>query len=365
VSDGVLALNAGSSTLKFGAYRFEQGRPEQLVSETLRAQPPLEAALEAALTKTRSALGAEPTVVGHRVVHGGSTFLAPVRLDSAVLEQLQALTPLAPLHLPPALALIRAAIARLPDARHVACFDTAFHGTLPDVARRFALPAALFEQGIRRYGFHGLSYEYVLSTFQGAPPRRLVVAHLGSGASMAAILDGRCIDTSMGLTPAGGLPMGTRSGDLDPGVIVYLLRQHGYSADELERLLDRESGLKGLAGTADVRELLARAEALEPRACAALQSFAYAVKKQLGAYVAALGGLDCLVFTGGIGEHAPQVRELVLRDLSALGLELDLARNRANSAVISADDSRCTIRVVAAQEELMIARHARALRDPA
>lgn len=361
MSEGILALNAGSSTLKYAAYRFEPGRELQLAGETLRALEPPEAALDAALAKARSALGAEPAVVGHRVVHGGSTFLAPVRISAVVLEQLEALTPLAPLHLPPALALIRAALARLPRAEHVACFDTAFHGTLPEVAQRFALPAALFQQGVRRYGFHGLSYEYVLSTFEGAPPHRLVVAHLGSGASMAAILAGRCIDTSMGFTPAGGLPMGTRSGDLDPGVVVHLLRNHGYSADQLEQLVDRESGLKGLAGTADVRQLLERAAACDAPASAALETFAYAIKKQLGAYLAALGGLDCLVFTGGIGEHAPRVRELALQGLSGLGLELDPARNLASSAVISAAGSRCEVRVVATNEELMIARHARAV----
>ncbi len=358
MSEGVLALNAGSSTLKYSVYRFDGQVEEELASETVRASELSGDGLDVALKKAQEALGREPSLVGHRVVHGGSKFVAPVELNESRLAELAELTPLAPLHLPPALALIRAALARLPRARHVACFDTAFHRTLPEVARRFALPQELYEQGIHRYGFHGLSYEYVLQSFGEKPPRRLVVAHLGSGASMAAILEGRSLDTTMGLTPAGGLPMGTRSGDLDPGVMVHLLREHARSADALEKLVARDSGLKGVAGTSDMSELLRRVAEGDTRALAAVELFSYAIKKQLGAYLAVLGGLDCLVFTGGIGEHAPAIRERAVSGLEGLGLELDRSANEQNAAVISAPKSTCEIRVVATNEDLVIARHA-------
>lgn len=357
MSEGILALNAGSSTLKYSVYRFDEGSEAELAAETARAADLSGEALDAALGAARRALGAEPSLVGHRVVHGGASFSSPVELSESVLLRIQELTALAPLHLPPALSLMRAALARLPRARHVACFDTAFHRTLPEVAQRFALPNELHEQGVRRYGFHGLSYEYVVQSFAGAPPRRLVVAHLGSGASMAAILEGRSVDTSMGLTPAGGLPMGTRSGDLDPGVLLHLQRERGLSADEVERLVDRESGLKGIAGSSDMAELVSRMDQGDARALAAVELFGYAVKKQLGAYIAVLGGLDCLVFTGGIGEHAARVRALAVAGMEALGLVLDPALNERHAPVISAARSPCEIQVRATNEDLVIARH--------
>jgi acetate kinase len=361
VTGDVLALNAGSSTLKYAAYRFEGGDEQRLAQGTLRGEGPVSGTLDAALAAVRSAFGSEPLVVGHRVVHGGLSFAAPVEVDDEVLARLRELTPLAPLHLPPSLELIEKSRARLPNARHVACFDTAFHRTLPEVAQRFALPDEWFERGVRRYGFHGLSYEYVVQSFGASLPRRLIVAHLGSGASLSAISEGRSIDTTMGLTPAGGLPMGTRSGDLDPGVLIHLLRQYGLSAESLEHLIDRESGLRGVAGSSDMSELVARAGEGDRRAALGIELFSYAVKKQLGAYIAALGGLDCLVFTGGIGEHAPRVRELAVSGLEELGLSLDAARNRQNAPIVSADASRAEIRVVATNEDLVIARHAFAL----
>jgi acetate kinase len=274
------------------------------------------------------------------------------------MARLQQLEPLAPLHLPPALELMRQAMDVWPDSAHVACFDTAFHRTLPEVARRFALPSALHDQGVRRYGFHGLSYEYVLSTFGASPPRRLVIAHLGSGASMVAVREGCSIDTTMGLTPAGGLPMGSRSGDLDPGVLLYLLRELSFTTDQLEQLVNHDAGLKGLAGTAKMTELLQRSDV---EALTAVELFAYAIRKQIGAYAAALGGLDCLVFTGGIGEHAPRVRELVCRDLGFLGIELDRDRNATSAEVISPDAALCSVRVICTNEDLMIARATRAV----
>ncbi|RYZ02434.1 MAG: acetate/propionate family kinase [Myxococcales bacterium] len=358
MSEGILALNAGSSTLKYSVYRFDGAAEVELTSDTLRKAGPAVGAVEEVLAAARIALGGEPSLVGHRVVHGGSSFTSPVELDEAVLGRIEQLTPLAPLHVPPALSLIRAVIERLPRARHVACFDTSFHRTLPEVARRFALPSELYEGGVRRYGFHGLSYEYVVQSLGPNLPRRLLVAHLGSGASMAAILGGRSLDTSMGLTPTGGLPMGTRSGDLDPGVLLHLLKQRGLSAEEVEELVDRESGLKGVAGSSDMSELVSRRNGGDALAFAAVELFSYAVKKQLGAYLAVLGGADCLVFTGGIGEHVPLVRELSLSGLASLGIQLDLEANRRNAPIISAPASPCQVRVVKTNEDLMIARHA-------
>ncbi len=355
----VLSLNAGSSTLKFRVFRFAGENEEELSSGSLRTEQPRKL-LTHVLERVRSSAG-EPDLVGHRMVHGGSELTAPVLVDEALLERLERISELAPLHLPPALTLLREALSLLPRARHVCCFDTAFHHDLPELARRLPLPDKLYREGIRRYGFHGLSYEHVLSSLPEPAPERLIVAHLGSGASMAAVLGGRCIDTTMGFTPSGGIPMGSRTGDLDPGVLFHLARERGYSLDQLEQLVNHESGLKGIAGSADVEELTARAAAGDGAARLALAHFAYAVKKQLGAYVAALGGVDCVVFTGGIGEHAPLVRELALSGLSALGIELDAARNDRSEPVISSARSHVTVRIVPANEDLVIARAALAL----
>ena len=358
----VLALNAGSSTLKYALYRMGEGVEDLLASSSFRTNGENADSL---LARTLERLSEQrlppPLAVGHRVVHGGQGFTAPTLLDGRVLALLEKLVPLAPLHLPPALALIRAALERCPSARHIACFDTAFHRTLPPVARRLPLPDELDAAGIRRYGFHGLSYEYVLSALGSPAPERLIVAHLGSGASLAAIHQGRSIDTTMGLTPTGGIPMGTRTGDLDPGILLHLLRERRYSADQLDHLLNHEAGLKALAGSAEVSELVARAGSGDAAALSALEVFAYAIKKQIGAYFAALGGLDCLVFTGGIGEHAPLVRALACQGLVALGIELDPTLNAQNASVISRSTSRCPVRTVATNEELVIARAGYAL----
>ncbi len=354
----VLSLNAGSSTLKFCAYRFGADGEAELKKGVLDAVDVApEVVLERVLAEVRGRAG-EPTVVGHRLVHGGAELVEPTRVDVALLAKLERLAPLAPLHLPPALELLRAAQSLLPRATHVACFDTAFHAGLPEVARRLPLSDALYRRGLRRFGFHGLSYEYVVSALGSPPPERLIVAHLGSGCSMAAIRAGRCVDTTMGFTPTGGLPMGTRSGDLDPGALLYLAREEGYTPAALETLVSHDSGLKGIAGSADVRVLSARLAEGDALARAALELFAYALKKQVGAYVAALGGVDCLVFTGGIGEHAPLVRELALSDLSSLGIELDPRRNAVNASVISLDGTSVVVRVVPTNEDLVIARAA-------
>ncbi len=301
-----------------------------------------------------------PAAVGHRVVHGGPEHAAPERVDARLLAALRRLVPFAPLHLPVALAGIEAVAARLPGVPQVVCFDTAFHRGMPAVAQRLPLPRALWDAGIRRYGFHGLSYEYVVQAVGAAALGRAVIAHLGNGASLAAVRDGRSVDTTMGFTPAGGCMMGTRPGDLDPGVLVHLLAQRGYDAAALERLVERESGLRGVSGlTADMQTLLAR-RADEPGAREAVELFCYSVRKHVGALAAVLGGLDTLVFTGGIGEHAAPVREEICRGLEHLGIRLDARRNAAHAAVVSAAESRCTVRVVPTDEDLMIARHTRA-----
>ncbi len=359
MSEIILALNAGSSTVKYALYRIGDGQETELAAETLKTGNATPAAiLDEVRRKVKTHGVGEPTLVGHRIVHGGSTFTAPVQVDESVLGLLRQLVALAPLHLPPALDLMQQALSRCGSARHVACFDTAFHRTLPEVARRFALPEALYESGVRRYGFHGLSYEYIVSALGAPLPERLIVAHLGSGASLCAIKAGHSIDTSMGFTPAGGIPMGTRSGDLDPGILIHLVREHGYDAARLEQLVNHESGLLGMAGSADMAELLARSGAVDRHALAAVESFAYAIKKQIGAYVAALGGVDCLVFTGGIGEHAPLIRELAVSGLGALGIELNAALNSENAPIISRSTSPCQVRVIPTNEDLVIARAA-------
>jgi acetate kinase len=357
----VLALNAGSSSLKYALFGCDRESTEQLTSGSLKAAETNGDTLARVLDELAASGLPAPTVVGHRLVHGGSTFTEPTKVDESALQELDALVTLAPLHLPPAIALLRAARASLPQALHVACFDTAFHSRLPVNAARFPLPLELHEQGIKRYGFHGISYEYVLSTLAKPLPARLVVAHLGSGASMAAIRDGACIDTSMGLTPSGGVLMGTRSGDLDPGVLIHLARTRGYSADRLEELVNHESGLEGLAGSGDMAELVTRATASDEAARSAIEQFCYAIKKQLGAYIAVLGGLDTLVFTGGIGENVPLVRELACQNLVELGIELDPEHNARNEHFISSARSRCQVEVMATHEEVVIARAAYAL----
>ncbi|HKY40046.1 MAG TPA: acetate/propionate family kinase [Polyangiaceae bacterium] len=358
----VLALNAGSSTLKCAAYRMIEGHPRELWSDSFKTEGAAPGSgLELTLERLRREGLPVPASIGHRVVHGGPKFTAPTVIDGVVLAELEKLVPLAPLHQPPALALIRAALELWPNARHVACFDTAFHRTLPEMARRLPLPTKLDAAGIHRYGFHGLSCEFVLSELGVPPPARLLVAHLGSGASITAVRDGQSIDTTMGLTPTGGIPMGTRTGDLDPGVLLHLLRERGFSLDQLDRLVNHEAGLTALAGSAEVSVLLARASTHDAAALSALRMFAYAIRKQIGAYFAALGGLDCLVFTGGIGENAPLVRELACQGLQALGIELEDSANLQSAPLISSKTSRCLVRVVRTNEALVIARAAYAL----
>ena len=303
------------------------------------------------------------TAVGHRVVHGGSRFVAPVRVDDRVLGQLEELIPLAPLHQSHALAAIRAVDSIRPDLPQVACFGSAFHRTHPAVAQLFALPRELTETGVRRYGFHGLSYEYIASVLPEVigsdADGRVVVAHLGNGASLCALRERKSVDSTMGFTALDGLPMGTRCGALDPGVLLYLIEERGMDVSEVTDLLYHKSGLLGVSGISnDMRTLLASDD---PRAAEAINLFVYRIGRELGAMAAALGGLDALVFTAGIGEHAAPIRARVCHDAKWLGIRLDEQANNQGGPRISRDDSVVSAWVIPTNEELMIARHTRAL----
>ena len=299
--------------------------------------------------------------IGHRVVHGGPHLREPQLVTGDVLAELRRLIPFAPVHEPAAVALLEAFGRHYPGVPQVACFDTAFHADLPNVASLLAIPRRYNARGVRRYGFHGISYSYLMQELErlagaAAARGRVLLAHLGNGASMAAVRGGRCIDTTMAFTPAAGLVMGTRSGDLDPGVVAYLARADAMSPAQFDRLVNAESGLLGLSeSSGDVRDLLAR-EASDARAAEALDVFCYQAKKWIGALSAALGGVDTLVFAGGIGEHAAPIRARICAGLEHLGLTLDPARNEAHAGVISAETSRVCVRVIPTDEELLIAR---------
>ena len=321
----------------------------KLAEQTVTEPHPCSHILEIAEAFAAQRLPA-PHAVGHRFVHGGPHFQRTTLIDAAVLASLRVAVPYAPLHLPAEIEAVEALAGRYPRAPQYACFDTAFHRQMPEVARHFPLPWAMHEQGIRRYGFHGLSYEYVVESCGSALGRRSIIAHLGNGASMVALRDLRPIDTTMGLTPAGGLMMGTRTGDFDPGVLLHLL-DLGHSAGDLDRMLNHESGLLGVSGiTADMKVLLSR-RSTDVRAALAIEMFCYQARKSIGAFTAALGGLDSLVFTGGIGEHSPAIREEIVRGLSAFGIKLDPGRNDRAEPIISEEGSPCTVRVISTNEE--------------
>jgi acetate kinase len=303
--------------------------------------------------------------IGHRVVHGGMTYSEPVVIDERVMTVLEELVPLAPLHQPHHIAAIRAVAAVAPEVPQVACFDTAFHRNQPALAREFALPRELTARGIRRYGFHGLSYEYIVSKLPDVAPEcangKLVVAHLGNGASMCAIEEGRSIATTMGFTPVDGLPMGTRSGALDPGVILYLLQHERMDANAVEHLIYERSGLLGVSGlSSDMRTLLA---SNAPAAKEAVELFVYRIGRELGSLAAALGGLDALIFTGGIGENAAEIRARVCRHAGWIGIALDEEAHARGGPLISSSGSAVSVWVVPTDENLMVARHTRRLID--
>ncbi|HEX6122589.1 MAG TPA: acetate/propionate family kinase [Ktedonobacterales bacterium] len=387
----ILAINSGSSSLRFALYALGgpdvPGARERRVLSGLFQRIGQEAAAlriadegghalveerlplpdhAAAITRLTAWLAEAapehtPMGIGHRLVHGGPHHAHPARVTDALLAELRELVPLAPAHLPGALRAIEVLAQAYPALPQVACFDTAFHQTMPTVAKLLPLPRWLWDAGIRRFGFHGLSYEYIAGELarEGALPERVIVAHLGNGASMVALRQGRSIETTMGFTPNGGLMMSTRSGELDPGVPLYLLRERGLSAEALAELIERQSGLLGVSAlSGDMRDVLASPD---PRAAQAVALFCYTARKYIGALAAALGGLELLVFTGGIGEHAPEVRRQICAGLGFLGLALDDARNQGNQDVLSAEGSRVQIRRMATNEELMIARHTRAI----
>ena len=355
----VLCVNAGSSSVKVALFRLAPESEIQIASELVEGPNPDEGITEALGALQNRGLP-KPTAIGHRLVHGGPNHCRPERIDAPLLASLRLAVPFAPLHLPAEIRAIEAVAERYPRLPQVACFDTGFHRCLPAVARHLPLPASLYEQGIRRYGFHGLSYEYVVSSLGPTLGRRAIIAHLGSGASMAAVKEGEAVDTTMGLTPAGGFMMGTRTGDLDPGVLFHLL-DIGYSQSDLDRMLNHESGLLGVSGTtADMRTLLAR-RGSDPRASLAVEMFCYQARKTIGSLAAALGGLDTLVFTGGIGEHAAPIRSEICEQLGYLGISVDLARNARSEPILSTDDSRCAVRVIATDEQRTIARHVRSV----
>ncbi len=303
--------------------------------------------------------------VGHRVVHGGIHHRKPQRVSPELIAVLQGLVPIAPDHLPQAIQTIQVAVRAYPELPQVACFDTAFHRRMPRIAQLYPLPRSFGDEGIVRYGFHGLSYEYITQELRAAAPieakGRVIIAHLGTGASMAAVHDGIGIDTTMGFTPAGGLMMGTRSGDIDPGVLLYLLAEQRMTPPALNELVNRQAGLLGVSGTsADMRDLL-ETESADVHAAEAIALFCYQARKYLGALAAALGGLDTLIFTGGIGEHAASIRLRICEGLEFLGIRIDLLRNEAHAPMISREGNLVTVRVMRTDEDLMIARHTREL----
>jgi acetate kinase len=382
----ILVINSGSSSLKFGLYAQRDGK-EQVVLDgladgigrdsgklelkdaqgrTLRSEGMRFASEDDALEHAARWLAelsqAKPVAVGHRVVHGGPHLLTHQLVTPALLKKLQNCVHFAPLHIPTALRLIKSAERSYPKLPQFACFDTAFHTTIPEVAARFALPRPLFDEGIRRYGFHGLSYESIVHQLGKDLPSRAVMAHLGNGASLAAVQDGRSVDTTMGLTPTGGIPMATRSGDLDPGVLLYLMRVKQMNADSLEHLLNRDSGLTALSGgNGDMRDLELAAASGNQAAELAIEVFCASVGKVIAAYTAVLGGLDMLVFAGGIGEHSAPVRGRVCKGLTFLGISIDDPTNQSNGNTISTKESKVRVRIVPSQEDRQIARHSRAL----
>jgi len=392
MTDAILVLNAGSSSIKFSLFAAREATLALALHgqiEGLYTSPRFVAKDDAGSTVSEKSWGDGTKLghagaldhlagfirgelaghrlvgVGHRVVHGGLEYMRPMRIDAGVVDALEKFVPLAPLHQPHNLTPIRLLLEREPALPQVACFDTSFHRTNPDIAQRFALPAELHDAGVRRYGFHGLSYEYIASVLPQHDARaaagRTVVLHLGNGASMCAIEKCKSVASTMGFTAVEGLPMGTRSGSLDPGVILYLMDSRGMDARSIEQLIYNQSGLLGVSGiSSDMRTLLASDD---PRAKLAVDLYCYRIRRELGSLAAALGGLDAIVFTAGIGENAAAIRSRVCRDASWLGVALDAAANLKGGPRISTAGSRVAAWAIPTNEELMIARHTRALLD--
>lgn len=388
----ILVINSGSSSLKFSIFSHTSGDEQLLLSgvasniaksggrlkvedstgttlvdeqKSFRSQKEALGAVSVELERLKASGGVHPEAIGHRVVHGGPRLREHQRITPEVLRILEESRHFAPLHIPPSLELIRETEKRFPGVPEIACFDTAFHRTLPEAASRFPLPAELWRDGILRYGFHGLSYESIVSILGQDLRPRTVVAHLGNGSSLAALENGVSVDTSMGLTPTGGIPMSSRSGDLDPGILLYLMRARGMDADGLEKLLNRNSGLAAFSGgESDVRSLQQASGAGDKNAALAIEVFCRSIAKTIAAYATVLGGLDLVVFTAGIGENSAPVRAMTVASLGFLGIELDEEANRANQTVISTSDSACELRVLHTDEDRQIARHTRRLLAP-
>ncbi len=381
----VLAINGGSSSLKFGLFQVHGREASPHVTGEAQAIGSSAGLLRVRAGHDGSTLHEEtvavadnvqafariarllagmdvprPDAIGHRIVHGGPHLLAHARIDAAVMARLETASAFAPLHVPAALAVVRAAQARFPDVPQVACLDTAFHAGLPEETRTLPVDRALLVDGVRRYGFHGLSCASILAQWPQAPPR-LVIAHLGSGASITAVRAGRSVDTSMGMTPSGGVMMATRCGDLDPGVLAWLSRERGMDARTLERLVDHRSGLLGVSGISGDLRRLRQLERKEPAAKLAIGMFVLSVRKQIAAMAAVLHGIDALVFTGGIGEHDAQARADICEGLAWAGIRLDPARNRSGAQRIDDGDAACEVRVMPTEEERQICRDVHAL----
>ena len=352
----VLALNSGSSSLKFGLYRVEGSRADKLLSETISNPDHKDAITHIGRLLADSKMPA-PDAVGHRIVHGGPKLRQHCRIDNWVLRQLEAASIFAPLHSPATLSVIRNALEHFPGLPHAACFDTSFHVDLPELARVLPIARELQSEGIQRYGFHGLSCESIVHQLANDLPNRLIIAHLGNGASVTAVRDGKSIDTSMGLTPTGGVIMGTRSGDLDPGVLIYLIREKKFDAAMLEALVNCRSGLVGLSGVGSDMRRLHEASTSNADARLAIQMFCYSVRKQIAGMISVLDGVDALIFTGGIGENDAAVRATICEGLNWIGVQLDQARNLSANNPINNSASRCRVLVLASEEDEQIARH--------
>src|SRR6266566_457350 len=383
IMHSILAINSGSSSFRFALFKVGESLPQILIGKFDRIGFPdaklsvtdfrvkkrdegrIDVTNQVAcvpllveLLEKKTGLDSVSTI-GHRVVHGGPRYRDAVRVDGAVLEELRRISPFAPNHLPDAIALMEVFAAKFPQVPQIACFDTAFHSTLPRVAKLLPIPRRYEAKGVQRYGFHGLSYSFLMQELERvagakAANGRIILAHLGNGASLAAVREGKSMDTSMGFTPAAGLVMSTRSGDLDPGLVAFLGRSEQMTETQFDRMIHHESGLLGVSEiSSDIRDLLAR-EAADIRAAEAVALFCYQAKKWVGAFAAALGGLDTLVFAGGIGENSPSIRARICEGLGFLGIELNETRNAANAPVISAQAGRVTVRIIRTDEELMI-----------
>ena len=381
----ILCINSGSSSIKFTLYLVQE--TEELIAEGAVERIGLpggwlwlkdnhgnrlvdshsnysdhKAAVQAMfVTAIEAQHLPAPDGAGHRVVHGGPKHMAPEMVTPELMLTLRSLIPLAPLHLPGEIKGIDAVAEHYPGLRQTVCFDTAFHRRIPEVAQWLPIVRSLRHEGIHRYGFHGLSYEYIVSALGKDTNGRVIIAHLGNGASMAALKDGKPQDTTMGFSALGGLMMGTRCGDLDPGILLYLMDEKGYDARQLEKLLNERSGLIGVSGISSDMKTLLNQRTTQPHAAQAIALFCHTARKYIGALSAVLGGLDTLVFTGGIGERAAPIRWMICHGLDYLGIRLDTGDNDADSGVISVNESPCTVRVIPTNEDRMIARHTRAL----